>query len=90
MDKDWLTMFDVVLIPNPALVESKQRTVARDYEMVDNRLVLTMRHALLYYLDKRLRLDVYKHLDKPHETPIVVSNREAFEAAIKNAKGSAT
>ncbi|MEW6466357.1 MAG: WYL domain-containing protein [Pseudomonadota bacterium] len=87
-DVDWNSFFEVVLKPNPKLGPAKMRTVALDYEMVDGKLVLSVRRALLYYLDKRLRLDVGEKLDKPHETPIVVANRAEFEKAIKEATGA--
>lgn len=88
-DRDWFSVFNVVLQPNPRLGQSKMRTVELDYEMSDGQLTLPVRHALLYYLDKRLRLDVGEKLDKPHETPVVVANRDEFEKAIKGANGAA-
>lgn len=86
-DRDWNTFFEVVLKPNSRLGPQKMRTVELDYEMTDGRLRLSVRQALLYYLDKRLRLDIGEQLDKPHETPIIVANRADFESAIKNATG---
>jgi predicted DNA-binding transcriptional regulator YafY len=88
-DNDWNSYFEVVLKPNPALGTSKMKTVELDYDMREGQLPLSVRCALLYYLDKRLRLDVGEKLDRPSETPIVVANRVAFEAAIQNATGSA-
>lgn len=87
-DGDWNSFFEVVLKPNPKLGSAKMRTVALDYEMIDGKLSLSVRRALLYYLDKRLRLDVGEKLDKPHETPVVVANRTDFEKAIKEATGT--
>ena len=53
--------------------------------MEDGRISVPVRKALLYYFQKRLRLDVSSELDKPHETPIVVSNRAEFDAALAEA-----
>ena len=44
-----------------------------------------MRKALLYYFQKRLRLDVADKLDDPHEVPVVVANRAVFDAALLEA-----
>jgi hypothetical protein len=44
---------------------------------------LRVRRALLYYLDKRLRLDVAEKQDRPKETPIVVANRVEYDATLK-------
>jgi hypothetical protein len=41
-----------------------------------------VRKALLYYFQKRLRLDVAGVLDNPRETPVVVANRTEFDSAL--------
>ena len=53
--------------------------------MAKGRASLSVRRALLYYLEKRLRLDVKD--DSPAETPVVVANRGAFEEALASAMG---
>ncbi len=85
LDKDWQGTFQVVLMPNPDLSASQQEAVAWEYEMPKRQATLTVRRALLYYLKKRLRLDV-EH-DSPAERPVVVANREDFEAACASARG---
>ena len=85
VDTVWLETFDVTLVPNPVLGDAQQRVIAQDYEMDDGRVSVSVRKALLYYFQKRLRLDVSSELDKPHETPIVVSNRAEFDAALAEA-----
>jgi hypothetical protein len=40
---------------------------------------IAVRKALLYYFNKRLRLDVAKAIDDPKETPVVVLNEKAFQ-----------
>jgi len=82
-DTHWQEFFDVVLIPNPKLAASQQQTVARDYEMIDGRLHVPVRRALLYYFNKRLRLDVAEQADDPKETPVVLFNRAEFQHALK-------
>jgi hypothetical protein len=72
-DTAWSTFFEVVLIANPRLSPAQQATVQRDYGMQNGRSVLRVRHALLYYLNKRLRLDVAEKQDRPKETPVVGS-----------------
>ncbi len=84
-DKDWSTFFKVVLVPNPKLSTSQQLTIERDYGMEDGKCEMPVRYALLYYLDKRLRLDVAEKQDRPKETPIVVANRNEYDAALKSA-----
>lgn len=81
-DDHWCSFFEVVLVPNPALAESKRRTVEMDYEMTDGKLTVKVRCAQLYYFNKRLRLDVGKLLDNPHEAPVVVANSQEFERVL--------
>ena len=82
-DTEWFSFFDVILAPNPKLSESQQRMIAFDYDMPDGQLTLPVRCALLYYFNKRLRLDVASTADDPKETPVVVVNKKEFEQAVK-------
>jgi hypothetical protein len=80
-DKHWRTFFDVILKPNPALSPSQRETIAWDYQMTKGRKVIPVRCAMLYYFEKRLRLDVEDGRDKPAEKPVVVENLAAFRKA---------
>lgn len=82
-DELWNSVFEVVLIPNPALTSGRQEVVAQDFAMVDGRGVVPVRRAMLYYFSKRLRLDLAS--SDPRETPVVVSNREEFDSALSEA-----
>jgi predicted DNA-binding transcriptional regulator YafY len=82
-DQEWHTFFTVLLVPNPKLSAAQQRTIERDYGMTGGRCELRVRLALLYYLDKRLRLDVAEKQDRPRETPIVVANRKEYDTTLK-------
>jgi hypothetical protein len=84
-DADWNTVVQVHLIPNPLLSQGQRKAVAADYNMRGGCLDLGVRRALLYYVKKRLRLDVPS--DRPGETPVVVSNPAAFESALHAARG---
>jgi len=84
-DTLWHDRFAVALAPNPALSDGQQSIIAQDYEMKGGRTEVVVRKALLYYFLKRLRLDVADKLDNPHETPVVVANRAAFDAALAEA-----
>ncbi|WP_087120726.1 WYL domain-containing protein [Brevundimonas sp. SH203] len=84
-DAMWTGRFDVVLCPNPLLSDSQQKVVADDYGMTDGQVTIPVRRALLYYFNKRLRLDISDAVDRPSETPAVVKNRSAFHAALAEA-----
>ena len=84
-DRLWHERFAVALAPNPALSESQRIVVAQDYEMKEGLAEVPVRKALLYYFEKRLRLDVADKLDNPHEIPVVVANRAGFDAALAEA-----
>src|SRR5262249_51771109 len=72
-DWQWQTVFDVVLQPNPALADGQRKAVALDYGMTREKITVPVRFALLYYFNKRLRLDVADRFDAPRERPIVVA-----------------
>ena len=84
-DTYWIETFNVTLVPNPLLNEDQRKVIARDYRMESGEVSVPVRKALLYYFQKRLRLDVSDELDEPYETPIVISNRAAFDAALREA-----
>lgn len=78
-DKNWSEFFSVVLIPNPSLSPDQQQVISQDYCMEYGQIAISVRKALLYYFNKRLRLDVAKAIDDPKETPVVVLNQKAFQ-----------
>lgn len=82
-DTDWTNYFAVGLCPNPRLSQSQQDIIAEDYAMEGGEAVVPVRRALLYYFNKRLRLDVADRFDNPREAPVIVKNRDAFDAALK-------
>jgi predicted DNA-binding transcriptional regulator YafY len=84
-DTYWNGFFEVILSPNPSLSEKQQEVVAQDYNMTGGRVSVPVRKALLYYFQKRLRLDVAGALDGPHEAPVVITNREEFAEALAEA-----
>jgi predicted DNA-binding transcriptional regulator YafY len=83
-DMDWNRYFGIILRPNPLLSENQQAAVAWDYNMADGQVTVLVRYALLYYFNKRLRLDVAEQHDRPHERPIVVVNELEFKRALQS------
>jgi hypothetical protein len=45
-------------------------------------VAVPVRKALLYYFNKRLRLDIAREKDRIKETPVVVLNEHAFRDAL--------
>lgn len=82
-DLRWNAFFEVVLMPNPRLSSDQKKTIELDYGMKGGKSVVKIRQALLYYFDKRLRLDVSEKHDRPKETPVVVANREEYDAMLR-------
>lgn len=82
-DKEWDTTFDVILVPNPNFSEHQKKVIELDYGMQNGRCVVTIKLALLYYFNKRMRLDVAAKHDRPKETPLVVENLTEFNSQLK-------
>lgn len=85
-DDAWNSLFEVILTPNPKLSEHQRNVIAWDFGMPDHKLKIPVRQALLYYFEKRLRLDVADLLDTPQETPIIIHNRVEFDKVKSEAK----
>lgn len=81
-DLNWTTLFEVILMPNPKLSAAQRKVIEQDYGMTDGKSVVPVRLALLYYFDKRLRLDIAESKDRPKETPVVIQNRKEYDAAL--------
>lgn len=62
-DVEWETFVDVVIGPNPSYPPEKRKVIEHDYQMVNGEAYLRAREPQLYYLKRRLNLDV-----KPGET----------------------
>lgn len=84
-DWQWQNFFKVILQPNPQLTDGQRRAVAIDYGMTNDNVIVLVRFALLYYFNKRLRLDVAERFDMPRERPVIVANKGEFDEALKKA-----
>lgn len=84
-DRHWSDFFEVELEPNPRLSESQQAAVAKDFCMQQGCARVSVRRAMLYHFFRRMRLDAVDQLDEPQEAPVVIRNREAFDAALAKA-----
>ncbi|WP_250657463.1 helix-turn-helix transcriptional regulator [Alkalimarinus coralli] len=71
-DTDWNTWLTIILTPDPRLSDIKQHCIALDYMMVNRRLEIKCRAALVKYLLQRLRVDTYHH--KPEGQQIIVES----------------
>jgi hypothetical protein len=89
-DRYWNEHFSVVLIPNPALSVAQQEVIAQDYCMEYGQIAVPVRKALLYYFNKRLRIDVAKEKDRIKETPVVVLNDRAFQDVLSEMESRQT
>ena len=81
-DRFWNEYFSVILVPNPAFSTEQREVIAQDFRMEYGQTAVAVRKALLYYFNKRLRLDVAKVIDDPKETPVVVLNERSFREAL--------
>ena len=84
-DVFWNETLAVLLSPNPALSKSQQQIIAQDYEMTGDDVSVPVRKALLYYFQKRLRLDGISALDEPQQTPVIIKNQDEFANALAEA-----
>jgi len=48
--------FKLEIAPHPALTPSQKKVVAKDYGMAGGKRVISVRHAMLFYVLKRLNL----------------------------------
>jgi hypothetical protein len=63
-DGDWNTRVELEITPHPGLAPHQREAIAADYGMVGERLVLTPRIAVAWYVKRRLGL-TEGHRDRP-------------------------
>ncbi|MFB9982379.1 helix-turn-helix transcriptional regulator [Mesorhizobium kowhaii] len=82
-DVFWNRTFDIEIGPHPGLTASQRVVVAKDYGMTNDRAVLTVRYAMLFYVLKRLGLlgDARQH--NPRTQHIVALNPHETERALQ-------
>ncbi|SMG48130.1 WYL domain-containing protein [Paracoccus sp. J56] len=85
-DRLWHETFDIVLVPHPALSPGQQAVVAKDYDMVGGRSVLTVRYAMLFYVMRRLGLLEDAKGRDPRTQHIVAANAAELAAALARAQ----
>lgn len=85
-DRLWQDTFDIEIGPHPDLTASQRAVVAKDYGMVGERAVLTVRYAMLFYVLKRLGLLGDAAKQNPRTQHIVALNRKETELALHTAE----
>lgn len=85
-DRLWQDTFDIIVVPHPDLSIGQQAVVAKDYNMVDGRAVLTVRYAMLFYVLKRLGLLEGARTRDPRTQHIVAANEREVFAALERAQ----
>lgn len=82
LDRKWFDFMDVIIVPNPKLDNNQKYLIAMDYGMTDQRTVINCRIALLYYLMKKLGIDILNNERKGEEQQILALNFDEVYAAI--------
>lgn len=81
-DTLWQEYFNIEIAPHPALTESQQRVVAKDYGLKDGMGVISVRYAMLFYVLKRLGLLGDPEKEDPRRQHIVALNKKDVQTAL--------
>jgi hypothetical protein len=84
-DALWKKTFDIEIGPHPKLTPSQRAVVAKDYGMTNERAVLSVRYAMLFYVLKRLGLLSDASQQNPRTQHIVAVNAHETERALRRA-----
>lgn len=75
-DFEWNEIVKISIAPNPALSDSQQKIIERDYAMKQGKAVIAVRSALLFYLKRRLGIDDGEK--SPAAQQVVISKIESI------------
>ncbi|EMD3364689.1 WYL domain-containing protein [Salmonella enterica] len=81
-DVDWNTFIDVVIGPNPNYDTNRRLSIEHDYQMVHGEAKIRIRKAQLYYLNRRLNLDVKIDSSIDDKQQIIMLRIEKHEDSI--------
>lgn len=87
-DLEWHRQIRVVIAPNPALSAGRRAAIELDYGMQDGQLAMYSRHALAFYLLKRLGLTTPPPPDQAHVQQIVLVNRDELVPLLPQLAGA--
>ena len=82
-DVGWETKVDLLLVPHPKLTPSQREVVTKDYNMVDGKLALPCRQAMLFYTLRHLNLLSLIPDKDPARQHVVVANPEQVREWLK-------
>lgn len=74
LDEEWNSEVTLEIGPHPELSENQRRSIEMDYGMIDGKVQISVRKALLFYALKRLGLDTDPNARRPHDQQIVLLN----------------
>ena len=80
-DRLWHQHFKLEIAPHPALTPSQRKVVAKD-GMAGGKRVISVRHAMLFYVLKRLNLLNDPEKEDPRQQHIVVLNKDEVQQAL--------
>ena len=85
-DALWQETFEIEIGPHPRMTASQRKVVAKDYGMTNERVILTVRYAMLFYVLRRLGLLGDASQQNPRTQHIVALNANETARALKRAE----
>lgn len=82
-DVGWETKVDLQLVPHPGLTHSQREVVIKDYNMVDGKLILPCRQAMLFYTLRHLNLLSLIPETDPARQHVIVDNPDQVREWLK-------
>lgn len=89
MDVEWHRRVDMKIAPHPDLKDEQRATIERDYGMTNGLLILNIRVALSFYMERRWLLDLSDEVISPERKQITLTNAAEVEEARRAAKEEA-
>lgn len=90
LDYEWIQRINLQIVPNPKLPEEKRAAVAAEYGMVNGQLSVPCRLSMTFYLMNQYNLNIEhiipEELRVPEAHQLLLTNREAVEAARNSAR----
>jgi predicted DNA-binding transcriptional regulator YafY len=82
-DRLWHQHFKLEIAPHPGLTVSQKKVVAKDFGMAAGKRVISVRHAMLFYVLKKLNLLNDPEKEDSRQQHIIVLNKDEVRQALE-------
>jgi predicted DNA-binding transcriptional regulator YafY len=84
LDQNWHQQVQLIFIPDQRLSNSQRAVIENDYQMLDGKLIINSRAALVQYFLQEMRVNIKFHDEIPEAQQLVLANKNDIKQWLFN------